>query len=303
MRIDRRDLKWRARDAMRAASPNALFMTFIYLLLTAGLSGVVSWFVADPLGEVLHLYWQGVSLDRALPLALLAVGRMGMFLNMLMAVWGVVLDFSYRIWCLNTARGDQGEISDLFGGFSMVGRILWLRVLILIYGFLWYLAIFMPAFLGVMVGAMMPVIGPIVSIGVSVLAFVVYISRILHYAMSTYCLIDEPDMGASWALRRSLQIMEGRVKDYVLLMLSFAGWFLLGGLIVTVVEGILMLAAGGVQAFVDPQVAQVVESSMLVSVIPALTTWPLDIWLKPYMTLTACNFYEKIKGGAGNASV
>jgi len=303
MRIDRRDLKWRARDAMRAARPNALFVTFVYLLLTAGLVGVVSWFVNDPLGEVLHLYQQGLTLDRAIPLMLISVGRLGIFLNVFIAIYEVVVDFGYRYWCLRTARGEQGEIGDLFSGFSMVGRILWLRVLILVYGFLWYLAIFMPAIVGVLFGGMFPVIGPLVSVAVFIVAVVAYASRILRYAMATYCLIDEPEMGASWALRRSRQVMQGRVKDYVLLMLSFAGWFLLGGLIVTAVESVLMLAVGGVRAFVDPQVAQVVAGSAPVSVIPALATWPLDIWLKPYMTLTECNFYEKIRDGAESASI
>ncbi len=304
MRIDRRDLKWRARDAMRAAWPNALFMTFIYLLLTTGLSSVVSWFAANPVGDVLHLYQQGVSLDRALPLALIAVGRMGLFLNILMAICGVVIDFGYKIWCLSTARGERGELSDLFGGFSMAGRILWLRVLILMYGFLWYLVIFMPAALGVLIGWFVPLVEPwVVSMVVFVVALVAWLFRVLRYAMAVYCLSDEPEMGASWALRRSRQMMQGRVKDYVLLMLSFIGWFFLGALIVTAVERVLAMTVGGVQMLVDPQAAQAAGISVLISVLPALASWPLDLWLKPYVTMTECNFYEKIKGGAGSTSI
>lgn len=303
MRIDRRDLKRRARDAMRAARPNPLFMTFIYLLLTAGLGGVVSWFAADPLGEVLYLYQQGVGLDRALPLALLAVGRMGVFLNILIAICGVVFDFGYRIWCLNTARGEQGDLSDLFGGFSMVGRILWLRILILIYSLLWYVAIFMPAaYIGLFTTLIMPtnwvVPACVIALGVGI-----WLSRVLRYAMAPYCLADEPEKGASWALRRSRWMMEGRVKDYALLMLSFIGWLLLGGLIVTAVESALVMAMGGVQMLTDPQATQAVGSSVLVSVLPALASWPLELWLKPYVTMTECNFYEKIKGGAESASI
>lgn len=303
MRIDRRDLKWRARDAMRTAQPNALLMTFIYLLLTTGLMGALSWFSTDPLGEVLQMYQRGLGLDRAIPLMLLSVGRLGIFLNIFMAIYDVVMDFSYRRWCLRTARGERGETGDLFSGFSMVGRILWLRILILMYGFLWYVAIFMPAIVGVLMGGLIPLIGPLVSVAVFVLAFVTFAARVARYSMAAYCLADEPEMGASWALHRSRQMMQGRVKDYVVLFVSFAGWFLLGGLIVTVVEGTVILAVGGMRAFVDPQVAQVVAGSALVSVLPSLASWPLGIWLKPYMTMTECNFYEKIRDGAESASI
>ena len=301
MGIDLRDLKWRARDAVRAACPNALFMTFVYLLLTAGLGGAVSWFAADPLGDVLRLYWQGVTLDRAIPLMLLGVGRLGLFLTILMTIWKLVAAFGYKRWCLRTARGEQGEVSDLMAGVSMVGRILWLRVLVLMYGFLWYVALFMPAGFVLALGARMwvwaPGMGVPVSIGVILLTLGLWFSRVLRYSMAVYCLADEPELGASWALRRSRRMMEGRVKDYVLLLLSFVGWFLLGGLIVTAVESVLVLVLGGLNQLVNPQAAQAIGSSVLISVLPALASWPLSLWLKPYVTITECNFYEKIKGG------
>ena len=299
MRIDRRDLKWHARDAMRAAKPNALSMTFIYLLLTTGLSGVVSWFAADPLEGVLHLYLQGVALDRAVPLALIRVGGMGIFLSLLVTIGGVVIEFGYKGWCLNTARGEKGELGDLFGGFSMVGRILWLRVLILAYSFLWYLAIFMPATLGVWFGRLVPSVEPWVVVAVVFMAaFAAWLSRVLRYAMAVYCLADEPELGASWALRRSRQMMEGRVKDYVILLLSFIGWFVAISIIVAMVESVLLVAAGALYQFAAPQAGQAMGLGLFVSILPALASWPLDLWLKPYVTMTECNFYEKINGGA-----
>lgn len=299
MFIDRRGLKWSARDAMRAARPNAMLMTLVYLLLTAGLSIAVSLLAADPLARVLQLYQQGLTLDRAIPLAVAGVGSVGLFLNILMAVYGVVMDFGYSRWCLNTARGEQGELGDLIGGFSMVGRILWLRVLVLAYSFLWYLAIFMPAMIGVVAGALIPLIGPLVSVGVFVLALGVYISRILRYAMSTYCLIDEPGMGASWALRRSRQMMEGHVKDYFLLMLSFFGWYLLGMLIVTVVESLVITLMGGLYFIMEMDMGalELIRNSAAMTVALTLASWPLDLWLMPYVALTECKFYDQIKSG------
>lgn len=303
MKIDRRDLKWRARDAMRAACPNALFMTFIYLLFTSGLGGVVGWFAADPLSDVLHLYRQGLALDRALPLALMAVGQMGLFWNILMAVCGVVIEFGYKIWCLNTARGRRGELGDLFGGFSMVGRILWLRVLILVYGFLWYVAIFVPMGFLTMLGAGMSIVLPIVGIPIFIggflLATALWLSRILRYAMAVYCLSDEPEKGASRALRRSVRMMEGRVTQYVLLMLSFLGWVVAIGFIVAAVEGVLFMAVSLLDQFPAGQGI----TSVLAAVLSVLASWPLYLWLMPYVTMTECNFYDRIRGDGENAAV
>lgn len=307
MRIDCRDLKWRAREAVRAATPNAIFTTFVYLLLTTGVSWVVGRFAADPLGDILHLQQQGVALDRAIGLMLHMVGRFGMFFALLVGIWEVVVDFGYNRWCLCTARGEQGELGDLMAGFSMVGRILWLRILVLMYGLLWYVAIFMPAgfviALGAVVWMWIPVVGVPLCIGIFVLAFALWLSRILRYSMAEFCLMDEPEMGASWALRRSRLMMQGRVKEYVFLILSFIGWFLLASLITTAVEGALVLAVGGMQALTDPQAAQSVGSSWLIVLLPTLACLPLSLWLKPYVTMTQCNFYEQIKGGEERTAV
>ena len=297
MRIDRKGLKWSARDAMRAAQPNAMLMTFVYLLLTAGLTVVVGLLVTDPVGEVMHLYQRGLPLERAIPLAVAGVGSVGLFANILMFIFGLVVDFGYRNWCLATARGEQGELGNLIDGFSMVGRILWLRILIMLYGFLWYLAIFMPALLGVLAGTLIPGIGPLVSVGVFLIAVAAYISRILRYSMSVYCLADEPEMGASWALRRSKWMMEGHVKDYFLLRLSFIGWYVLGMLLVTAVEGAVIAVMGGPHLLMETDIAvlEQIGNSAVMTVSLALASWPLEVWLTPYVALTECKFYDQIK--------
>lgn len=300
MKIDRRDLKWRARDAVGAARPNARLMTLVYLLLTSGVSVVVGLFTADPLGGILGLYQQGMPLDRAIPLAIAGVGSIGLFANILIAIFQLVLDFGYRSWCLNTARGESGEFGDLIDGFSMVGCILWLRILVLMYRFLWYLAIFMPAAFVIAVGMWIPsVVGLAVCVSAFVAAFVAWLSRILRYSMAIYCLADEPEMGASWALRRSRWIMEGRVKDYVLLMLSFLGWHLLSTVIVTAVESVVIIAMGGPHLLMgmDLEALELISNSAAMTVALTLASWPLGLWLKPYVTMTECKFYEQIKIG------
>lgn len=295
MRIDRPELKRSARASMRTARPNALFVTFMYQLLTTGLSVLVSMLAIDPLGKIMNLFQQGLDLGRAIPLALRGVGWLGLFLNVLMVIFSLVMDFGYSRWCLKTARDEAGELSDLIGGFSMVGRILWLRVITGVYGFLWYVAIFVPAFFFVSLGLFLPVIGPVVVMAVFVIAVVAFLARVLRYTMATYCLIDEPELGASHALRRSTWMMRGRVWEYVLVLLSFLGWGFLGAVLMSVAESAVLLAMGGALS-AGPQL-EAISGSPAMSVIPALVVWPLMLWLTPYMALTECKFFDRIKNG------
>lgn len=297
MFMDRRGLKREARLAMGAARPSALYITLLYLLLTAGLSLAVRLLVENPLEEILSLYQQGVALERAIPLALVGVGSLGLFLNILMAICGVVVDFGYCSWSLKAARGEPTGAGELLAGFSMVGRIMWLRILVLIYSLLWYLAILMPATVGVTVSLFVPGVGTVAAIGLGAVAIVAYISRILRYTMATCCLVDEPEKGASWALYRSRQIMTGRVKSYFVLMLSFLGWHLLGGLLVSVIEGLAIAVMGGVHLLIgrDPGVLQTISSSTAMTVVLTLASWPVDVWLTPYIALSKCKFYDRIE--------
>jgi len=298
MFIDRRDLRWRARDAMRAACPNAMLMTLMYLLLTDGLSLLVSLLVTDPLDEILHLYMQGLNLERAIPLAVAGVGSVGLFLSILLSVFGVVVSFGYKGWCLNAARGEQGAVSDLIGGFSMVGRILWLCIRIAVYCLFCYLAIVLPALFCTMLLCFL--LGPAWGGAIGFFGTIgVFLFVVLRYAMAPYCLLDEPEMGAGWALRRSRRMMEGHVKDYFLLRLSFIGWYLLNMLAVTAVERAIIAVVGGPQLLMgwDMEAIAQISSSTTVAVVLALAAWPLKLWLLPYVTMTECKFYEQIKIG------
>jgi uncharacterized membrane protein len=246
----------------------------------------------DPFGKIVNLFQQGLDWERAIPLALRGVGWLGLFLNVLMVIFSLVMDFGYRFWCLKTAREEAGELGDLTAGFSMVGRILWLHIIMLGYGLLWYVAIFMPAFF--FAGLLAFVIGPLAFAVAFVIALVAFLSRILRYTMAIYCLMDEPEMGASYALRRSTGMMRGRVWEYVLLILSFLGWGFLGAMLMSMAESAVYFAMGGLQ----PEAV----GSLLVSVIPALVVWPFMLWLTPYMAVTECKFFDRIKQGpAGRA--
>ena len=66
--------------------------------------------------------------------------------------------------------------------------------------------------------------------------------------------LNDPDLGYMEAIKKSKEIMKGHKMEYFLLNLSFIGWILLG----------------------------------------VLTCGILYFWLMPYMSVTQCNFYNKI---------
>ena len=66
--------------------------------------------------------------------------------------------------------------------------------------------------------------------------------------------LDNPDMSSLEVLRKSKELMRGHRLDFFVLELSFIGWIILG----------------------------------------ACTFGILYIWLIPYMTVTECNFYNKL---------
>lgn len=289
MRIHRRGLKREARLSMHRARPNACLMTLVYLLLTSGLSLLVGLVTADPLVEFLSFLLTGLDPDRAFMLTVSRVGTVGLFLNILMLIYNVVMDFSYSQWCLGTSRGGIGEFADLMSGFSMVGRVLALRVATLLYCFMWLVVILVPTGTAIMFLAVMGLPPEPVLLAATVL----YIICILRYSMAAYCLMDEPEKGVFHALRSSLRLMRGRSVELFLLLLSFAGWYLLGGLI----SGVGVQIVSVVYALLGMAGAPALNmmGDIITTVVLALVSLPLYVWLTPYVTMTRCKYYDELK--------
>lgn len=77
----------------------------------------------------------------------------------------------------------------------------------------------------------------------------------LNYAMIYFVIVDNPEIGVMEALKKSKQIMNGHRIQYIILNLSFLGWYILSYF----TFGLLLL------------------------------------WLTPYIMVTTANFYNEIK--------
>lgn len=77
----------------------------------------------------------------------------------------------------------------------------------------------------------------------------------LNYAMVYFVIADNPEIGVMDALRKSKEMMKGHRIEYIILNLSFFGWYLLS----------------------------------------YFTFGLLFLWLAPYIMVTTANFYNEIK--------
>ena len=251
----------------------------------------------------------GADPETAVVLALGQAGGISFFLNILLTLLTMVLSFGYSAWALGRSRGEELGYRDLFHGFRMAGRVIGMRLWVLVLTFLWGLAVAIPAAL--LIGALLLVgvsggadgavyLSDGAAIAVVVLVLVIYLAAVvllaiitLRYAMSDYALLDAPEAGAFAAVRRSRELMRGRKRAYFVLLLSFLGWFLLVVLLMLLPMAVCtaLLAAAVMSAPV-----LVLPLWMLMTALVFLLPLPLECWLAPYVSLTCANFYNELIG-------
>lgn len=288
---DRKTLKREAKELMRESTPHYMLVMLVYILLTTGLSYVVT-ALTDLSG--------------------LLGGTIGMFLNVLIALFSMVLSVGLAHYTLNLARRKPTGVGDLFEGFSFAGRSIGTNLLVAIYIFLWTMlgavGVGIVAAVSVLFAESVPALTAILIV-IAYIALVVFMVVIaLRYSMARFTLAENPDEGASAAIRRSVQIMKGNKGKLFVLELSFIGWGLLSALIVLAVFGVGILISG-VDWFVT-MISSVGENPMdaynlTTELVGQLSIWtivaevvclPLTLWLTAYQQTTFARFYNYVCG-------
>jgi len=280
MEIDRKELKYRAREAMGGTRPKFWAVALAYLAVVSALSladRVVTYLTADT--------YTGFS-------------TLGLFVSILTTLILWVIIFGYQLWSLWTWRGLDPGLGALTQGFSVTGRVIIMELLIFLrmlgWTFLLVLALIMVLAPTVVAGS--PSILLILLSSSFVYAGMIAIQ--LRYTMSPYLLADHPDDGAGAAVLRSVMLMRGHKWELFKLQLSFLGWQLIQVLLSAAAllftlwyKGItldLLLSA-------DPQLLlQWVLNSLPFFLISTLLTLPLSLWLTPYMLVSEAGFYDTL---------
>jgi len=114
-------------------------------------------------------------------------------------IFGAVFVISFARIYLKITDGFAPEARDIFSGFDVIGKAIWLEIIMSVFIFLWTLLLFVPG-----------------------------IIKSLSYSMSYFILAENPEMTAREALNESKIRMRGHKGELFVMMLSFIPWFLLG---------------------------------------------------------------------------
>lgn len=264
--FNRIEAKMQAKASMRQASPSPIWVTAVFLLLTAVLVFGLSLVVEDPWVTFAEDIQAGYTPEQSWSYLIQQYGA-GVFIvpvvQLLLVLYQAVMQFGYTSYTLRLARNEAPGFANLFDGFAKFLRVLWMNLLIGIFMVLRVsVMVLVPVFALIYVATLFlgDVMVLIVLVYGRVMAAVIIMMIVavgLRYMLSSYFLLDDPSCTARGAIRRSKRVMKGWKMEAFSLLLSFCGWLLLG----------------------------------------LLTAGILFVWVLPYLHATVANFYDCVTGG------
>lgn len=275
MKIDRRVLKARAREAMGQTQPRFWAVALVYILLTTG-----------------------VQIALSLLLSALPGGTSGIFLNILFFLYSTVILFGLRLWSLWAWRKLDPGMGALTQGFSIPGRVILMELFIFVRVFGWALLFILALSIFALPLSAVLAASPILYLPYAGALYVLIWVFMLRYNMAPYLLADRPDDGPSLAIRRSVEMMRGRKWELFKLQLSFLGWEAINWVLSLAVFFFLCAQAGLFQMSVGLDsllLYQSVANGLVNVALSGLVTLPLSLWLLPYQEVAQAGFYEEIR--------
>nr|WP_325211766.1 DUF975 family protein [uncultured Oscillibacter sp.] len=169
--IDRKQCKQEAAELLREAQVSPKAMTALYMALLI----------------VLNLFS-----------ALADTGFFSVFITILVSLTGTVLAAGFSLYCMAVRRGERAEFLTLFDGFSFVGKLILLSIVLDLFIFLWSLLFLIPGIIAA-----------------------------YRYSFAFYNLYEDPGIGVMEALEMSKRQTLGYKSQLFVLDLSYIGWNLL----------------------------------------------------------------------------
>ena len=182
--IDRKQLKRDMKDLLADAQVSPRAMAALYL----GLSLVLS--MADALA--------GDS------------GLLATFLSILTSLLGMVLSAGFVLYCMAVRRGKRAEFLTLFDGFSFVGKLIGLNIIMYFFIALWSMLFVIPGIIAA-----------------------------YRYRFALYNLYENPGFSVFEALNMSKRQTFGYKSQLFMLDLSYLGWSILASVPSMLYSGLL----------------------------------------------------------------
>ena len=189
----RRELKQNAKTAMRGHKPSVYLIALVYFIILLVLEGL-TYRLMYPGRDFMEVFMQIAEGQEILEdtsfgssLFQFAIGLMT-----------TTLQAGFAIVCLNISRGVAAGFGELFDGFAIFFKVIWLNIVMSIYIALWTMLFIIPGIIAT-----------------------------YRYSMAIFILLDDPELSVGECLRRSSELMAGHKWEYFVLELSFIGWNML----------------------------------------------------------------------------
>ncbi len=197
MKINRAAIKQNAKGVISSTKPSPILVGLVYLAVTYVLQ-FLSYTVSGQYQAYMKMMEQMMAgnLDYVPQLPHPNAGSviigLAIFLMMMM------LSAGFTIYCMNICQFRNAGFGNLFDGFAIFFKVLWLTILMGIFVWLWSLLLIIPGIIAA-----------------------------YRYRMALYIMIDNPQLGALDCIRASSNMMNGHKGELFVLDLSFLGWALL----------------------------------------------------------------------------
>ncbi len=191
--LNRTQLKAEAKAITKGAAVSAYVFTFLFLVISAILNLVSELSTGSTAAELSSM------LETEIPFPTLGLSPlMVTFISILISLISVVLSAGYVIYHQGIRRGRTMPYATLFDGFTFVGKIIILQIMVFIFTFLWSLLLFFPGIIAA-----------------------------YRYRFALYNLCENPQLSPSEALNMSKAQTRGYKWQLFVLDLSFLGWNIL----------------------------------------------------------------------------
>lgn len=198
--LNRVNLKREAKEVVRNARVSAYLFTILYLVIIRVLD-ICDLYVNSTIPSYIEVYLPGVAVPEFLAGAAKLPATLVVFVSVMVWLLSVVLLAGHALYHLGVRRGEEMGYSTLFDGFSFVGKVILLQLLISVFVTLWSLLFVIPGIIAA-----------------------------YRYRFALYNLCENPEIGVMEALSLSSRQTQGYKIDLFVLDLSFFGWALLSAL-------------------------------------------------------------------------
>jgi hypothetical protein len=203
-----------------------LGITFLLSALMTSLSGFDRYYTAMA---------QAITDGRELSsVAYPAVEPIAAILAVALTICISVMSVGFSSYGLRLSRGEKTGVRALADGFNALGKVVIINL-----------------------------VRTVTTYGGLVLFVVPGIYFSLRYSMAVYVMLDNPELSAFGCLRESARLMKGRKMEFLLLDLSFIGWYLLS------------------------------QAAAVLFAVPIL-----NIWVTPYTEVAFAGFYNGLTAAA-----